>query len=120
MNAVVEFLITKFWNSKFMHTSKYTPWSNIVEGIHGELKVVLRHAIHRIGVQWDEVLEEAAASHNFSPLSFSGYSPFYIIHLFHPRLPQDVAILASESGEYVDVHADSEALEHAPGIILDI
>ena len=65
----------------------------------------MRNAIHRLGVHWDEVLEELAASHNFSPTSFCDYSPYFLNHMRHPRLPQDVKALRGTAGDMIDGQA---------------
>ena len=44
---------------------------------------------------WDQCLEQAAFSYNVTPLTDFPYSPYFMLHLFHPRLPADLKFLKS-------------------------
>ena len=43
--------------------------------------------------EWDRCLEQTAFSYNVTPLTDFPYSPYYMLHLFHPRLPADLKCL---------------------------
>jgi site-specific DNA-cytosine methylase len=81
---------------KHQTTSAYTPSTNgQCERVHRYLGAILKIAVRKWGDEWDECLPQAAFSYNITPLSYGPYSPFYLMHLFEPNLPQDLKCLQS-------------------------
>ena len=69
-----------------------------VQRQHRRLNSILRIAANQWNKEWDQCLDQAAFSYNITPLTDFPYSPYYMLHLFHPRLPADMKCLfASES-----------------------
>jgi hypothetical protein len=81
---------------KHQTTSAYTPSTNgQCERVHRYLGAILKIAVRKWGDEWDECLPQAAFSYNITPLSYGPYSPYYLLHLFEPNLPQDLKCLQS-------------------------
>jgi hypothetical protein len=77
-------------------TSPYCPTTNgQCERVHRRLNAILKICVNLWDEAWDRCLEQAAFSYNVTPLTDFPYSPYYMLHLFHPRLPADLKCLQS-------------------------
>ena len=72
-------------------TSPYCPSTNgQCERAHRRLNAILKICVNLWNKEWDQCLEQAAFSYNVTPLTDFPYSPYFMLHLFHPRLPADL------------------------------
>ena len=79
------------YNIEHRTTSPYSPTPNgQCERAHRRLKAILKICVNLWGEEWDQCLEQAAFSYNVTPLTDFPFSPYYMLHLFHPRLPADL------------------------------
>ena len=77
-------------------TSPYSPTTNgQCERAHRRLNAILKICVNLWSEEWDQCLEQAAFSYNVTPLTDFPYSPYYMLHLFHPKLPADLQCLRS-------------------------
>jgi transposase InsO family protein len=77
-------------------TSPYCPTTNgQCERAHRRLNAILKICVNLWNKEWGQCLEQAAFSYNVTPLTDFPYSPYYMLHLFHPRLPADLKCLQS-------------------------
>ena len=77
-----------------IHKTRTTPYhpegDGMVERFMRTLKDMVSKYIDRQGLDWDEGTRSYAMAYNSSVHETTGYSPFYLIHGFEPRLPLDV------------------------------
>ena len=59
------------------------------------MKAIMKICVNLWGEEWDQCLEQAVFSYNVTPLTDFPFSPYYMLHLFHPRLPADLKCLQS-------------------------
>ena len=62
----------------------------MVERFMRTLKDMVSKYIDAQGLNWDEGIRSYAMAYNSSVHETTGYTPFYMIHGFEPRLPLDV------------------------------
>jgi hypothetical protein len=75
-------------------TSPYSPTTNgQCERAHRRLNAILKICVNLWGKEWDQCLAQAAFSYNVTPLTDFPYSPYFMLHLFHPNLPADLKLL---------------------------
>jgi hypothetical protein len=75
-------------------TSPYTPTTNgQCERAHHRLNAILKICVNLWSEEWDQCLVQAAFSYNVTPLTDFPYSPYFMLHLFHPKLPADLKCL---------------------------
>jgi hypothetical protein len=84
------------YNIDHRTTSPYSPSTNgQCERAHRRLNAILKICVNLWNKEWDQCLEQAAFSYNVTPLTDFPYSPYFMLHLFHPRLPADLKCLMS-------------------------
>jgi hypothetical protein len=84
------------YNIEHRLTSPYSPSTNgQCERSHRRLGAILKICVNLWNKMWDQCLEQAAFSYNVTPLTDFPYSPYFMLHLFHPRLPADLKCLKS-------------------------
>lgn len=77
-----------------IHKTRTTPYhpesDGMVERFMRTLKDMMSKYIDSQGLEWDEGVRSYAMAYNSSIHETTGYTPFYMIHGFEPRLPLDV------------------------------
>ena len=77
---------------KKTRTTPYHPQSDgMVERFMRTLKDMVAKYIDAQGLTWDRDVQAYAMAYNSAVHDTTGYSPFFLIHGFEPRLPVDVA-----------------------------
>ena len=72
-------------------TTPYHPQSDgMVERFNRTLKDMVAKYVDCQGLTWDKELKAYAMAYNSSVHDTTGYSPFYLVHGFEPRLPIDI------------------------------
>ena len=72
-------------------TTPYTPRTNgVVERMHRPLKDIITKLSAGERNQWDFYLSQAVFALNARISDATGFSPFYLSHVFEPRMPGDV------------------------------
>ena len=92
-------------------TSAFSPATNLAEHVHQQLNRDMRIFVNKLGKAWDTALQAAAFSYNVGDLAFAPFSPYYLVHLFHPVLPAELKVL-----EYMSEEQKKELLSSPPDL----
>ena len=77
---------------KKTRTTPYHPESDgMVERFNRTLKDMVSKYIDKEGLHWDEEVKAYAMAYNSSVHSTTGYTPYFLVHGFEPRMPLDAA-----------------------------
>lgn len=78
---------------KKTRTTPYHPQSDgMVERFMRTLKDMVAKYVDTQGLTWDESVKAYTMAYNSAVHNTTGYSPFFLIHGFEPRLPIDVVL----------------------------
>jgi hypothetical protein len=77
-------------NIKHHMSTPYHPQSNgCVERMHGTLVPMIRKLAQESNRPWDDLLSQCLLTLRMRTHQATGYSPFFLLHGFHPTIPGD-------------------------------
>ena len=78
-----------------IHKTRTTPYhpesDGMVERFNRTLKDMVSKYIDAEGLHWDDSIKTYSMAYNSSVHSATGYTPFYLVHGYEPRMPLDAA-----------------------------
>ena len=78
-----------------IHKTRTTPYhpesDGMVERFNRTLKDMISKYIDAEGLHWDDSIKTYSMAYNSSVHSATGYTPFYLVHGYEPRMPLDAA-----------------------------
>ena len=76
-----------------IHKTRTTPYhpesDGMVERFNRTLKDMISKYVHTEGLHWDVDIKAYSMAYNSSVHSATGYTPFYLVHGYEPRMPLD-------------------------------
>ena len=79
-------------------TTPYHPQSDgMIERFNRTLKNMISKYVDREGLFWDDNVKACGMAYNSSVHSTTGYTPYFLVHGFEPRMPLDAAFQPPQS-----------------------